>query len=388
MDWLNIGYGHSRVGNFTAARVAYTNALRDKRDARTLALCANMHRRLWEFEEARQLVDEATTLDPMNAQAWFVSGATWLDMLRLKEAISALDTAILLQSHSPLYRFTRAWAKLTAEQWKEGWDDYRARKEMNPPAKIDLPHWYTSDRDLLVRGEQGLGDQIACHRFIPSLPGLTVQVVPPLQRWFEYLGHKTIHVGEKPRGRSYVYLMDIPYMLGSGMVRPPCPKPLPAYRLPNKGRFNVGLTWRSKGQGAGSLEEQVHGMQKSLPLDMLLPLAAIPGVKLYSLQVGQGSEEVKMAHGLIEPIPIFDIYDTACWMEALDYVISVDTAPLHLAGALGKKGIGLLNTTGGWYYGTGERCAWHPSLKLIRQPKPGDWKGAVEKIIEEVARIA
>jgi hypothetical protein len=345
-----------------------------------------MHRRLWEFEEARLLIDEATTLDPSSPSAWWVSGATWLDMLRLKESIAALDLAIELKPDSALYRFTRGWAHLTAENWQQGWVDYQARKEINKPPEIDLSKWDGKWLNPLIRGEQGLGDQVAIARFLPATA--VMQVVPPLQRWLEHLGFKTVHIGQKPTGDSYALSMDTPVITKVGMTEPQCPKPLPAYALPNPGRFNIGLVWRSKGQGAGSIEETVHGQQKSLPLDMLLPLAQIPGVKLYSLQVGQGSEEVAAAHGLIERLPIFDIYDTACWMEALDYVVTIDTAPLHLAGALGKKGIGLLNITGGWYYGTGDRCAWHPSLTLVRQPKPGDWKSAVDKAIKIVGSLA
>jgi ADP-heptose:LPS heptosyltransferase len=69
--------------------------------------------------------------------------------------------------------------------------------------------------------------------------------------------------------------------------------------------------------------------------------------------------------------------DTAALIEALDLVISVDTAVAHLAGALGKPVLLLDRFTGDWRWMRGrDDSPWYPSLRILRQPRPGDWPGA------------
>lgn len=386
-DWLKLGGEHATLGNYTAARIAFSKAIEGERSPKTLTMAANMHRRLWEFDQARALIDEATTLDPLAGGAWWVSGATWLDMLRPKEAIEALSNSLMLPPAHARWRFTRFWAHMTAGKYREGWDDFESRFDLNQFPPSELPAWDGKARaQLLVRSEQGLGDAVMAERFIPE--GALVHAHAPLRRWFDHMGHRTVHAAETIKADASVPMMSLPRLLETPLLEPRKVKRLPSLRLPNKGRFNVGLVWRSKAQGAGSIDEQVHGEQKSCPLDYFLPLAEIPGVKLYSLQRGEAAADVQMAYGLVETMPMADFYDIACWMQALDFVVSIDTGPAHLCGAVGTPGVVLLNCTGGWPWGTGDRSAWYPSLQLARQPKPGDWKGAMDRAAEIIRGLA
>jgi len=36
---------------------------------------------------------------------------------------------------------------------------------------------------------------------------------------------------------------------------------------------------------------------------------------------------------------------------------------------------------------TGEDTPWHPTMRLFRQPEPGDWSAVVEKIKRELTQI-
>ena len=68
-------------------------------------------------------------------------------------------------------------------------------------------------------------------------------------------------------------------------------------------------------------------------------------------------------------------------MAALDLVITVDTAIVHLAGALGVP-VWLLNrfdTCWRWLLHRTD-SPWYPSLRQFRQARPGDWDGVLATV--------
>lgn len=84
---------------------------------------------------------------------------------------------------------------------------------------------------------------------------------------------------------------------------------------------------------------------------------------------------------------IHDIRDTAAAMENLDLVISADTMPAHLAGALGRPVWVLLPFMPDWRWRMeGSTTPWYPTMRLFRQRRPGDWSGAIEQVTAALQR--
>ena len=78
---------------------------------------------------------------------------------------------------------------------------------------------------------------------------------------------------------------------------------------------------------------------------------------------------------------IKDFADTAALIENLDLVISVDTAVAHLAGALGRPVWTLLPFSPDWrWLADRDDSPWYPTMRLFRQPLPGDWRSVISKI--------
>jgi ADP-heptose:LPS heptosyltransferase len=86
---------------------------------------------------------------------------------------------------------------------------------------------------------------------------------------------------------------------------------------------------------------------------------------------------------------IGDYADTAALVSQLDLVISVDTSVAHLAGALGRPVWLLLPCAPDWRWLLGRADSpWYPTMRLFRQPQPGDWKAVIDQVERELGRIS
>jgi ADP-heptose:LPS heptosyltransferase len=82
-----------------------------------------------------------------------------------------------------------------------------------------------------------------------------------------------------------------------------------------------------------------------------------------------------------------DDYDqTAALVSALDGVLTVCTAIVHLAGALGRPALVMVPFGADWRYGAaGERMIWYPSVRLLRQRRIGDWSEVLEAVSSSIS---
>ncbi|HWY88682.1 MAG TPA: glycosyltransferase family 9 protein, partial [Gemmataceae bacterium] len=129
-----------------------------------------------------------------------------------------------------------------------------------------------------------------------------------------------------------------------------------------------------------------------LPLAHFEALARVDGIRLLSLQVGPGSEQLATAGFPVTDLgQRFDrssLSDLAAVLMNMDLVISVETAPAHLAGALGVPAWILLPLKPDWRWLL-ERSdsPWYPTMRLFRQTRFGDWSEVFERVAREAAGI-
>jgi ADP-heptose:LPS heptosyltransferase len=147
------------------------------------------------------------------------------------------------------------------------------------------------------------------------------------------------------------------------------------------GRITVGIAWGGNPAYAGDA-------QRSLELARFLPLADNPRVQLVSLQKGPQAEQLaSVAPGkILDAAPLLeDFADTAALMDRLDLIVTVDSAPAHLAGTLGRPAWVLLPFTPYWFWLLDrEDSPWYPSVRLFRQPKRGDWDAVFARVATEL----
>ena len=125
----------------------------------------------------------------------------------------------------------------------------------------------------------------------------------------------------------------------------------------------------------------------------LAPLAEVEDVMWFSLQKGAGVEQLSdppagMAITDLGP-ELNDYADTAALVSTLDLVITVDTSVAHVAGALARPVWTLLSYEGEWRWLSRDRAdtPWYPTMRLFRQPMPGDWATPVNEIARELRQF-
>ena len=372
-----MGAQASKNGLAEVARVAFFRALAiEPQRADLLANIANSMRYTWRFDEANHYIARALENAPMDGRVWGIYGAILMDQNRPEEAIDAFQKALQWGGGAPYTRFGLSEVLLAAGRFDEGLRGYEARHEIKGLDTYPYPLWRgepLGNKILHVVAEQGLGDMILFSRFLPRIPGnYVVSVPPPLVDLF---GPGTLRRGEAVRADYWLPMMSLPIHVGTDITLTPFLRPRRIVPLTNRGAFNIGIVWQSKAGGEGTPEELRHGMQKSCSLELFLELAEIDGVQLHSLQYNQ--DAYMMTMGLVNQLPQYDFHDQASYMQQLDLVVSVDTAPIHLVGALGRPGIVLLNCVGSWQWGTSNRTPWYPSLEIVRQTSPHDWRSAM-----------
>lgn len=371
--------------HYHAASAAFMHGLQIQRRADILANQANNLRMLQDFEPAVELIGESLKAKPTRGRSLWIKGMVAMDMGDLPFAIELLTAAMSFQPTLAQIQFTRACANLKAGNYLAGFTDYETRGKIRPPIKSEIAPWQGENlagKTLLVDMEQGMGDAIMFARYVDRIEGDVICRVPsPLLRWFRGQGYMATPKANAVRADYRALSMSLPVILGiDEAIKPKTPTRPEQMSIPKKGKFKIGIVWKSKAQGLEEPEALYHGEQKSCPLERFLTLAEIPGVQLFSLQTGPAAQDIERAAGIVEPLLIFDFEDLAGYISGLDMVISVDTGPLHLAGALGAPSIGVLPYVGSWQWGIGDRPAWYDNMIMVRQPKPGDWKGAMAQV--------
>src|SRR5260370_13226880 len=227
-----------------------------------------------------------------------------------------------------------------------------------------------------------------------------VKMVPQAADFPGALGIETfdyhIPIGELP----HVFETEVDTVPWSGPYLRADPDLVAQYRDKLPQGFKVGLCW-SSGIREG-LWIAKYGKRKSMRFRDLKPLYKfnatddeLLGLPTFvSFQVGPERKEAALswADDVLPEKPSWD--DTAALIANLDLVISVDTAVVHLAGAMGKP-VWLMNSAepGSWHWMAerpgspwNERSPWYPSVKIYRQKQVGVWNDVVEHVAADLRK--
>jgi len=365
------------------------------------------------FEEAIATYLDAVRANPGNASAWTNLGVALAEQGRPKESLPIHDAAVALAPDDAEVHNNRALALLSAGDYRSGFAefDWRWRTPAMSPHRLEGRQWRgallgesLTGRSIMLHEEGGFGDTLQFIRYVPHVAALgarvTVRVQPELRRLLQrsFSGITFVTTNDTlPDHDVYSPLLSLPRCFGTSEATVPanlpylqaCPDAAASWRARldqvfGKHRLRVGLVW-SGAPRLGMAQMRAMDQRRSMPAHKLAPLAGAPDVAFVSLQYPPPEPGGRPPlPGLFDPMPeIADFDDTAALIEALDLVIAVDTSTAHLAGALGKPVWLLSRFDACWRWIAGRADSpWYPTMRIYRQPRPGDW----ESIVAEVAR--
>lgn len=238
--------------------------------------------------------------------------------------------------------------------------------------------------DVVIRCEHGLGDTLQFIRYAallrPRCRTITVAAQPDLISLLRTMPEidRVSAPGEASLANGVaIECMEMAYAFRTTLETIPARVPYlgaELLRTPGNGPLRVGLVWASG----------LWNPDRSIPLEKLAPLAAIPNLAFFSLQHGPAWREA-----LCSPLPFVNPAEpvdsqactTAAQIAALDLVITVDTMVAHLSGALGQPVWVLLPYAADWRWLLArEDSPWYPTMRLFRQASPGNWNEVVQRL--------
>lgn len=367
-------------------------------------LC-NALRGLGRLDESVAAARKAIALRPGYVEAHNLLANSLKAEGRIEEALPIFDRVIAAQPENAGAHFNRALALLLAGRFEEGWREYEWRwrwqefPSARPPKAVPL--WDGRPREsgtLLLWGEQGGGDTIQFVRYAPLVRRHCARVVLAVRKEMMGLMASAPGVGlvvDRDRyteaGENFaacVPLLSLPRLMGT--TAKTIPAEIPYLAAPEdaaarwrerfgkgKGR-KIGLVWSGNPKHANDHHRSCHFAD-------MAPLAGIEDAHFYALQIGEPAAQADAPpEGMtIERLDggLGDFTELAGAISALDLIVTVDTAPAHLAGALGRPVWTALPFSPDWRWQRArEDSPWYPGMRLFRQTSPGAWTGVFERM--------
>lgn len=310
-----------------------------------------------------------------------------------------LKTAMNLDPEDRNAPFNYAVAYLAAGDLEKGWELFEARWRFKHHEHTlegwDKPRWNGENikgKKLLITCEEGDGDNLQFIRFVHTCRelGITpiIQTEPNLVDLFKtsFPKYKVLTNKEKPPKFDYwTPIMSLPRCLKITLENFPS---ITNYLKPSDETINK---WKNIIKPSNNLKVAYccKGRSKKYSMEAWSSfMRSNPHVDWINLQADYTPEETMMVQGCnvsdyFDHISIWN--DTAGLISQVDYVVTIDSGLAHLAGAMGKKVILLLDrykTCWRWLYDS-EDTIWYPTMHLVRQKAPYGY----QEQLEQVSRI-
>lgn len=370
---------------------------------------ANALREIGMFEEASHHLETAIKHAPQSPEIFDNLGLLLQDMGQLNASIRMFEKALAITPHFANAQLHLGISKLLGGEFEEGWRGYEMRFATTTPpvSRAAHHHWKGQPigmKKLLIWSEQGLGDEIM---FVSCLldvqrqaQNITLECSPKLVTLYERsfpnvdVIPKSIPPGSGLENDETYFSIPVASL---GALFRKSRTDFPSHRgylaadqdkrtywknaLSALGNgLKVGIAWSG---GTRSTRQTL----RSIPLQDWTRLLNVTGVHFISLQHTTTEQELATA---IKHIGVkihhwqnaIDDYDeTAALVSELDLIISVQTAVVHLAGALGKTTWVMVPVCPEWrYLREGTTMPWYPSVKLFRQRNRHEWHSVLADI--------
>lgn len=380
-----------------------------------LGRCAD---HLWLMDEAEKAYTKALTLaknDKDKATVHVNLSAMFVQIGRFDDAIPHAELALKIKPDNLKARHNLGVSQLAKRDWANGWTNYSASigSQYRPLFKYnDEPEWDgTWGHDIVIYGEQGLGDEINAASMFPDairncrkvvldcdhrLVGLYKRSFPLARVYGTRMKKQLAWAPEDQKIDASISSMELGKLFrtkDSDFTGAPYLQADPDRSLMWEALFKlkrkpvIGIAW------SGGVEHTGAKFRR-FKLDDLSPLFNSIDAHWVSLQYKDAQPEIDafhVKHGYVDLVQYphatltQDYDDTAALVNACDLVICMQTAVAHLAGALGKECWVFLPKNSQWRYGSAGSIPWYKSVKVLRQRKPNVWTDVVYEASQMLA---
>ena len=228
-------------------------------------------------------------------------------------------------------------------------------------------------KTVIIYCEQGFGDIIQFYRYFPLIANqcknLILHCPKELHRLFKEFECIDKRDSNLPNHDYHVLSMSLPFLLKDITTQYPYLNATPK-EVSNK--LKIGIAWEGN-------PDHSNNDERNCPLYYFDMLTHLPDVQLFMVQQKIHTEALACGINNMEifQTELNDFYDTAEIIQSMDFIVSVDTSVLHLAGALGKRSYGLLSFR---HDSRWDVKNWYPSVRTIAQKSKGDWEGCFQQL--------
>jgi Flp pilus assembly protein TadD len=402
----NLGMIHFTMGRMAEAENCFRSALRLESGHANATLNLGSVRQICNHvDEAEGLFRRALALGVDATRANSNLSLALMEQDRPEEAEQCCREALAMRPDYPEARANLSLALLKMGRMEEGFREYESRWAVEamagPLPALPQPRWSGQKlhgETVLLYAEQGFGDTLQFCRYAPMIAaagGRVVLVVPkPLHRLMTTLDDVAALLHEDDVLPPFDYhcpLLSLPFAFGTSLQTIPAATPYLradpsswANTLDSLPGLKIGLVWAGKSRTAQPHAAAID-RRRSMRLADMTPLFSVPGCSFVSLQLGPPASQILRQQEGMELHDftgrLADWADTAGLVAGLDLVIGVDTAVVHLAGALGKP-VWMLNRFDSCWRWLSDRddSPWYPTLRQFRQTRTGDWAGVIERV--------
>ena len=405
----NLGNALAQLGRFDEA-LAHYDALLAVQPAHpeTLVNRGSALAGLGRQEEAIAAFDRALALRPGYAKARLGRGASLAALNRHREALAEYGTLLATDKSNADVQHNESLSLLTLGDYRRGFQRYEARwlrTGMPRRKSFGKPLWLgeypLARKTILVAAEQGLGDTIQFARYAAQLvrggAKVVLEVQPALVPLLSRLDGVSSVVGRGdplPAYDVYCPAGSLPLALRTEISTIPANVPYLAASEQRVAKWRerlgplpsprIAVAWSGSASHA-------NDRNRSITLERFAPLLVGGQGSVVSIQRelrdGDADALARLPNVMHVGDALGDFDDTAAVVALADLVISVDTSVVHLAGAMGRPVWALLPFQPDWRWLLDRADSpWYPTVRLFRQPKPGDWESVMARVKEELSR--
>jgi tetratricopeptide (TPR) repeat protein len=372
------------------------------------------------YFEAINVLDELVKINSNLPETYYSLAITYENLCQPDKAIDnylkvltyegnhkADEVSLFKEENYIETHFNLSLLYLNKKFFMKGWQEYEYRDAViKPPEfikKIKKPLNISFKDNLLIWGEQGVGDQIIYSSMLKELDysnitlAIDQRLIPIYKRSFSKINLVDLkslisnpiefdaHIPLASLGKYFRPDEKSFRNQPTSFLKPDIKKVNFYKNLLSSKKIKCGISWRSKNEKIGQ--------ETSLSLSQLLPILTNNKLEFVDLQYGDNESEKKQlfeSHNVdfinTDLDKFNNLDDLIALIDACDLVITSSNVTAHFAGSIGKKTYLMVSNNIGniWYWHDEKSSCWYPSIKIYRQTKPGDWSSTIKKIDKEI----